>query len=203
MVKRAVGQKTWGSAMNQTTMPNASWEKEVQVLKRLLRLKHHKYFKVHLNDKRNDMGYPVKEKDGSCVRGLYYAFKIMAIVAVLIIGGCLIAKKAHSAQTASWYGTTGDTCDPWKHTTTANGERFNENAMTAASWKYPLGSKVKVTNLRNHKSVIVRINDRGPGKRLYRKGRVIDLTRGSFAKLAALRDGVIPIKTELLLGVRP
>lgn len=154
-------------------------------------------------EERNDSGYPVlKEVDGSCVGGMYYAFKIVAIVILLFVAGCFLwPKKSHSYETASWYGTTGDTTDPWKHTTTANGEHFNENSLTAASWKYKLGSYVKVTNLRNGKTVIVRVNDRGPGKRLYRKGRVIDLTRGSFAKLADLRVGVIPIKTVLLRRV--
>lgn len=97
-------------------------------------------------------------------------------------------------KTASWYGTTGDHTDSWKHTTTANGEKFNEQALTAASWKYPLGTLVKVTNLYNGKSVIVRINDRGPGRRLYAKGRVIDLTRGAFEQIADLKTGVIKIK---------
>lgn len=102
------------------------------------------------------------------------------------------------AYTASWYGITGDNCDPWKHTKTANGEKFNESALTAASWKYRLGSYVKVTNLRNHKSIIVRINDRGPGKHLYRKGRIIDLTRASFARIAKLSDGVVPVRVCLI-----
>jgi rare lipoprotein A len=115
------------------------------------------------------------------------------MVYIIVIFTMLICSPVH-AFTASWYGTTGDTTDPWKHTTTANGEHFNENALTAASWKYPLGSYVKVTNLRNHKSVIVRINDRGPGKHLYKKGRIIDLTRGSFQKIADLNDGVIKVK---------
>lgn len=139
-----------------------------------------------------------QEKDGSCIRGMYYALRITLIIVLSFVGGCFLAKKCHAAETASWYGTTGDTTDPWKHTTTANGEHFNENALTAASWKYKFGTRVKVTNLRNGKSIIVRINDRGPSKRLCRKGRIIDLTRGSFARLAALRDGIIPIKTEVV-----
>jgi rare lipoprotein A len=100
--------------------------------------------------------------------------------------------------TASWYGITEDHCDPWKHTVTASGEKFNENGLTAASWKFPINSHVRVTNLRNHKTVIVRINDRGPSKYLYRKGRVLDLTRGAFERIAPLSDGVIPIKMEIV-----
>ena len=103
-----------------------------------------------------------------------------------------------NAYTASWYGAN-DTIDPWKHTTTANGERFNENALTAASWKYPMGTKILVTNIKNGKSVIVRINDRGPGKHLYKKGRIVDLTKGAFMKIADLKDGVIKIKVKRIL----
>lgn len=185
-------------------MDTYTWS-DVENLKRALKRKEHKHAAtgfVGMAKKilRNDMGYPqiTEEKDGSCVRGFYYAMKITIISALFFVGGCFIAKHCHGAETASWYGITGDHCDSWKHTTTANGEHFNEYALTAASWKYPLGSFVKVTNTRNHKYVIVRINDRGPGKHLYRKGRIIDLTRGSFARIASLRDGVIPIKTVLI-----
>lgn len=101
-------------------------------------------------------------------------------------------------QTASWYAQYGDNTDPWIHTTTANGDKFNENALTAASWKYPLGSIVRVTNIRNGKSVVVKCNDHGPSKRLYAKGRTMDLTKGAFSRIADLNLGVIPIKTELL-----
>jgi len=124
-----------------------------------------------------------------------------------IIFGCclmllLLISSCHAKNapvTASWYGTTGDHCDPWKHTRTSNGERFNENAMTAASWAFPLGSMVKVTSLKTGQFIVVRINDRGPSKHLYRKGRIIDLTRGAFKRIANLRDGVIKIKVEVIL----
>ena len=110
----------------------------------------------------------------------------------------LLISTAAQASTASWYGVTGDTCDPWKHTVTASGEKFNENALTAASWSYPLGSRIKVTNLRNGHAVVVRCNDRGPGKKLYRAGRIVDLSRGAFEAIADLDEGVIPVKVVLL-----
>lgn len=70
---------------------------------------------------------------------------------------------------ASWYG-------PGFHgKRTASGERFNQHALTAAHKTLPLGSKVKVTNLKTKKTVVVTINDRGP----YSRGRIIDLSRGS------------------------
>lgn len=115
------------------------------------------------------------------------------IISILLIGSA-------QAYTASWYGTTGDTTDPWKHVMTASGEHFNENALTGASWAFPLGSWVRVTNMANGRTVVVRINDCGPGRHLYRKGRIIDLTRGSFERLAALKIGVIKVKVKKLFN---
>ena len=81
------------------------------------------------------------------------------------------ARSAVRAQAgvASWYG-------PGFHgRTTANGERFNTHALTAAHRTLPFGTKVRVTNNSNGRSVVVRINDRGP----YVGGRVIDLSNAS------------------------
>ena len=78
--------------------------------------------------------------------------------------------------------------------TTANGETFSQNASTAAHLELPFGTKVKVTNLANNKSVIVRINDRGP----YVKGRVIDLSLGMFKKIADPKVGVIDVSISVL-----
>jgi rare lipoprotein A len=75
---------------------------------------------------------------------------------------------------------------------TASGERFNMNAMTAAHRTAPLGSRLKVTNLRNGKSVVVRINDRGP----YIKGRVIDLSRGAADVLGFTGAGLTRVALE-------
>ncbi len=153
------------------------------------------------------MGYPViaEEADKKYLGSGHEIIFGLAFIALgillFIIGSLFFPKKANAENikhTASWYGVTGDTTDPWKHTTTANGESFNEKAMTAASWKFPIGSHVKVTNLKNGKSVIVRINDRGPSKHLFNKGRIIDLTRSSFARIADLRDGIITIEAVLI-----
>lgn len=77
---------------------------------------------------------------------------------------------------------------------TASGERFNKNALTAAHKTLPFGSKVRVTNLRNQRSVVVRINDRGP----YAKRRVIDLSEQAAREIGMIRSGVAPVRLELL-----
>ncbi|GGL00145.1 hypothetical protein Sme01_37240 [Sphaerisporangium melleum] len=77
---------------------------------------------------------------------------------------------------------------------TANGERFNPNAMTAAHKTLPMGSRVRVTNPRNGKTVTVRINDRGP----YVSGRCLDLSRAAFDAIGSLSTGAMPVKYAVL-----
>ena len=77
---------------------------------------------------------------------------------------------------------------------TASGERFNQNALTAAHRTLPFGTRVRVTNLRNDRTVVVRINDRGP----YGRGRIIDVSRKAAEALGMLRSGVVPVRVESL-----
>lgn len=77
---------------------------------------------------------------------------------------------------------------------TANGESFNPNGMTAAHRTLPFGTKVLVTNLRNGKSVVVRINDRGP----FINGRVIDLSLGAAKLVELTSSGVAKVKYSIL-----
>ncbi len=77
---------------------------------------------------------------------------------------------------------------------TANGEIFNPRKLTAAHRTLPFGSKVKVTNRRNGKSVVVRINDRGP----FARGRVIDLSKAAAQRIGLVRAGHGPVELALL-----
>ena len=78
--------------------------------------------------------------------------------------------------------------------TTANGERFDPDGLTAAHKTLAFNTKIRVTNPSNGKSVVVRVNDRGP----FVSGRCIDLARGAFAQIASLGAGVITAKYEVL-----
>lgn len=87
---------------------------------------------------------------------------------------------------ASWYG-------PKFHgRKTANGEFYDQMAFTAAHKSLPFGTLLKLTNLRNHKSVIVRVNDRGP----YSYRRQLDLSKGAAVALGMVRKGVIALKVD-------
>jgi len=77
---------------------------------------------------------------------------------------------------------------------TANGEIFDMNKLTAAHRSLSFGSQVKVTNLSNQRSVIVRINDRGP----YYQGRIIDLSLAAAERLEMVKSGITKVKLEVL-----
>lgn len=77
---------------------------------------------------------------------------------------------------------------------TANGERFNPNGYTAAHRSLKFGTKVRVTNLRNGRSVIVRINDRGP----FIRGRIIDLAYGAAKAVGLHNSGVAKVAVAVL-----
>jgi rare lipoprotein A len=92
----------------------------------------------------------------------------------------------------------------------ANGKPFNPDKLTAASWFYPLGSKVRVTCRapgRQKRVVLVTISDRGPARELVRDGRIIDLARAAFEKLADPEAGLVAVTVKaaspsLLLSAR-
>ena len=77
---------------------------------------------------------------------------------------------------------------------TASGETFNMHAMTAAHRKLAFGTNVRVTNLSNGMSVVVRINDRGP----FIKGRIIDLSYGAAKKIGLVQSGIAKVKLEIV-----
>jgi rare lipoprotein A len=91
---------------------------------------------------------------------------------------------------ASWYGAD------FHGRTTANGECYDMYAMTAAHPTLPLPTMVKVTNLENGRTVVLRVNDRGP----FVKGRVIDLSFAAARKLAMSKQGVAPVRVEAIGG---
>ena len=88
--------------------------------------------------------------------------------------------------TASYYGA--------RHhgKRTASGEPFNQHGLTAAHRSLPFGTRVLVTNMANQRSVVVRINDRGP----HTRGRLIDLSRAAAEKIGMLRSGTARVRVQ-------
>ncbi len=107
---------------------------------------------------------------------------------VIVLAGFLGVGAAQAKSSTGWasYYKMGK----W----TANGERYDPNGLTAAHRTLPFGTKVLVTNLGNRKSVIVRINDRGP----FSKKRVLDLSFGAAKIVGLVRAGVAKIEFKVL-----
>ncbi len=108
--------------------------------------------------------------------------KKIVVVAAMVTGLMLSVTSSMAADQcggASWYGPG------FNGKKTASGQRFNENAMTAAHKTLPFGTVVMVTDQRTGKSVKVTINDRGP----FHKGRIIDLSKAAAAKLGVKNAG--------------
>jgi rare lipoprotein A len=117
----------------------------------------------------------------------------LTLLAAVMLTPALEAKPkkvAHSSTegVASFYSTRFD------GRVTASGQRFNSKALTAASLQLPLGSRVKITNLANHHSVIVRVNDRGP----FVKGRDISVTRRAAQQLGFIKAGTAKVRITRL-----
>jgi rare lipoprotein A len=105
--------------------------------------------------------------------------------------------KRPSTTKAPTTVTSAGTCKASYYATgsrTANGESFDPDGITAAHKTLPFNTRVKVTNTANGKSVVVRINDRGP----FVSGRCLDLARGAFVQIASVSAGVINARYEVL-----
>ena len=122
--------------------------------------------------------------------GYFWALAVVFAVGIVAILAFWIA--AQIPTKASWYSTHDS------GPITANGERFQDQRMTAASWDHRFGTCLQIQNLANKKTVAVRINDRGPAKKLYKEGRTVDLSLGAFATIADPREGIITVKITKL-----
>ncbi|NQT79783.1 MAG: septal ring lytic transglycosylase RlpA family protein [Candidatus Aminicenantes bacterium] len=132
------------------------------------------------------------------LRSLFKEKRLLYILAsVILLTSCAGMQYFPSGNEqkgiASWYGTD------FHGKTTSNKEIYNMHAMTAAHKTLPFGTYVRVTNLNSGKSVIVRINDRGP----FVKGRIIDLSYAAAKKLGMSETGVAPVKIKVLRKFSP
>jgi rare lipoprotein A len=113
---------------------------------------------------------------------------VSSVQAVPVVRQQVEKTKPYQVGTASWYG------DIFEGKPTASGELYNMHDMTAAHLKLPMGSFVKVTNLRNGRSVVVRVNDRGP----IVPGRIIDLSYGAAQAIQMRGRGIQRVRLDLV-----
>src|SRR4051794_18226752 len=114
------------------------------------------------------MRISTKLKTGLCV-----------IIALLAMHTCIFDR-------ATWYG------ESWRGRKMANGKPYNPDALTCASWNYPLGTKLRINHEKH--SVTVEVTDRGGKNRWYQVGKTIDLSPTAFSKLAPLNTGSIEVR---------
>lgn len=134
--------------------------------------------------------------------GPFDSFQVSAALAVvllciLFLDGCTGPAGRRLPPDLSGYSETGMAsyyARKFQSRKTASGERLDNNSMTAAHRSLPFGTEVLVKNPANGKSVRVRINDRGP----FVRGRIIDLTRAAFSRIASIDKGVVEVEIRAL-----
>lgn len=114
----------------------------------------------------------------------------------LVAQGCSTVKPGAGGNSAGYKesGQASYYADKFEGRKTASGEIYRHNQKTAAHKKLPFGTKVKVTNTDNGKSVVVTINDRGP----FVKGRILDLSKSAFESIGKTSSGVLNVKMEVV-----
>ena len=116
---------------------------------------------------------------------------VVPVLALGVLSACAVLPvgwTGRQAGLASWYG-------PGLHgRRTASGTVRTGAALTAAHRSLPFGTLLRVTNLRNGRTVVVVVDDRGP----FVRGRVIDLSRAAARRLGMVRDGVVPVRLEVV-----
>ncbi len=112
--------------------------------------------------------------------------KLVAIATFLL---CAITVMAQQVGIASFYAKN-------IRSKMASGQRYHKDSMICAHRSHPFGTLLKVTHLKNHKSVVVKVADRGP----FGRGRIIDLSWGAAEKLGMVAAGIAKVKVELFKG---
>jgi peptidoglycan lytic transglycosylase len=126
--------------------------------------------------------------------GLAVAFLVLAAALTPGTGDATTSVSVGSAQTglASYYGPG------FNGERTASGEVFDQRELVAAHRTLPLGTVVRVTNLTNGRSVVLRVIDRGPYGRNHRKGCIIDVSKGAARQLRFIRHGLTRVRVQVL-----
>jgi len=149
-----------------------------------------------MQDNNSEAPAPERSVGGARARLLVAGLVAVALGLVLVVRfatGPGAPESWSQEGRVSWYGPGFD------GRRTASGEVFDTNDLTMAHRQLPFGSRVRVTNLQNGRSVIVRVNDRGP----YDPRRIGDLSGAAARKIGMLESGVVPARLVVLDGASP
>ena len=125
-------------------------------------------------------------------------WKFVLAVVIFIILAALIYQTVFAFTTECYYYTVASCLREGTSGRMANGELLKDDMLIGASWDFDFGTRLLVRNLANNKTVEIVIKDRGPAKRLYRKGRRLDLSAGAFDKIASRKSGIIQVEVEVV-----
>ena len=122
--------------------------------------------------------------------------KIIFLINILMLTAC---SSIQPNKNKNWLGyiQTGIAsyyADKHQNQKTASGEVYQHKLKTAAHRSLPFGTNVKVVNIENNKSIVVKINDRGP----FRKGRIIDLSKSAFMEISDTNQGLLKVQIEVV-----
>ena len=121
------------------------------------------------------------------------------IYTLVLLSSCQNPAMAQEVRlTASWYSVASlkqEGTWSYSHGIMANGKEFNDNKLTCATRLWPLGARVRVTNLETNESIVVKVTDK-IGKRFAKKR--IDLSKGAFERIASIKRGIITVEVEAL-----
>lgn len=132
------------------------------------------------------------EEEGALTSGRSKA-SMLLIAGVAILSGCATVRPTETPElNPEVLGIASVYANELRGRLTADGERYNPEALTAASLRFPLGTRVRVDNLANGKHVVVRINDRGP----YAPGRIIDLSARAARALGLEKPGLAKVRLQ-------
>jgi rare lipoprotein A len=122
--------------------------------------------------------------------------RLIAITVAMLVSACSSIQPTPTSDSAgrTEFGKASFYANKHQSRKTASGELYSHNLKTAAHRDLPFGTKIKVTNVKNGKSTVARVNDRGP----YVKGRIVDLSKSAFSSIANTASGVIPVELEVV-----
>jgi rare lipoprotein A len=120
----------------------------------------------------------------------------MKLTTIIILITVSLVVPAWAEITDASYYTVASCMKESGQAITASGERLRDEGFTCASWDHTVGTMLRVIRVDSGTYTTVRVNDRGPAKRLYRRGRKIDLSKAAFEALAPLSKGVIRVEVE-------
>ena len=123
--------------------------------------------------------------------------KTSLLLALLLVAGCAATQPQRRPRgTQAEIGIASFYERAFHGRTTASGRTYDERELTAAHRTLPFGTRVRVTNVANGRSVVVTITDRGP----FARGRIIDVSRRAARKLGFWRDGIAKVRVEVIQG---